>query len=38
LEADQPEPKTYVRIGVRHAHPEGEHGSEIREGFYDSFD
>jgi hypothetical protein len=38
LEPDQPEPKTYVWISVRHAHPEGEHGGEIREGFYDSFD
>ena len=36
--ANQPEPTTYIRISVRHAHPEGEHGGEIREGFYDSFD
>ena len=35
LEPDRPEPKTYVWISVRHAHPEGEHGGEIREGFYD---
>jgi hypothetical protein len=27
-----------VWISVRHVHPEGEHGGEIREGFYDSFD
>ena len=27
-----------VWISVRHAHSEGEHGGEIREGFYDSFD
>jgi hypothetical protein len=38
LEPDRPEPKTYVWISVRHAHPEGEHGGEIREGFYDCFD
>ena len=38
LEPDQSEPKTYIWISVRHAHSEGEHGGEIREGFYDSFD
>jgi hypothetical protein len=38
LEPDRLEPKTYIWISVRHAHPEGEHGGEIREGFYDSFD